>query len=138
MNNSEETLSKEQQDAFEKFKRGNNIFLTGPGGPGKTKLIKNMTDWAYQNGKDHQLCSMTGCSALLLGYGARTLHSWSGIKLAKGDPKKIINQAMKNKNAKREWLRIRILIVDEVSMMNKKIFDIIEEIARGKIGRAHV
>lgn len=131
MNNSEENLSKEQQEAFEKFKRGDNIFLTGPGGTGKTKLIKNMTDWAYQNGKEYQVCSMTGCSALLLGYGARTLHSWSGIKLAKGDPKKIINQAMKNKNAKREWLRIRILIVDEVSMMNKKIFDIIEEIAQG-------
>lgn len=125
-----EKLSEEQQRAFEKFKNGNNIFLTGPGGTGKTKLIKNMTDWAYQNGKEFQVCSMTGCSALLLGYGARTLHSWSGIKIAKGESHKIINRAIKNKTAKKEWLRIRILIVDEVSMMNKKIFDIIEEIAR--------
>ena len=33
-------LSEEQRTAYDKYKQGENIFLTGPGGSGKTKLIQ--------------------------------------------------------------------------------------------------
>ena len=33
-------LSDEQKIAYDKYKQGENIFLTGPGGTGKTKLIQ--------------------------------------------------------------------------------------------------
>ena len=33
-------LSKEQQIAFDKYVQGHNIFITGPGGSGKSALIK--------------------------------------------------------------------------------------------------
>ena len=36
----QETLSERQQIALDNFTLGNNIFLTGPGGSGKTFLIK--------------------------------------------------------------------------------------------------
>ena len=36
----QETLSEKQQLALDNFILGNNIFLTGPGGSGKTFLIK--------------------------------------------------------------------------------------------------
>lgn len=123
-------LSKEQQIAFEKFKNKENIFLTGPGGTGKTKLIQHLVEYSINNGNKYQVCAMTGCAAILLNCNARTLHSWSGIKLAKGKKNKIIESVVNNRNSCRNWKKTNILILDEVSMLSKKIFDLLEELAR--------
>ena len=125
------SLSLEQQYAFERFKRGDNLFITGPGGTGKTRLIEHMVQHAMNTKIAHQVCAMTGCAAVLLSScNARTLHSWSGIRLAKGPKHQIVSQVVKNKMARSTWRRTKLLIVDEVSMMSKKIFDILEEIGR--------
>lgn len=119
-------LSVEQAYALDSFRRGSNLFVTGPGGTGKTLLIKHMLGV----GSGIQVCAMTGCAALLLGCGARTLHSWSGIKLAKGPRDKIIEGVLRNRRVCGAWKKVRVLVVDEVSMMSKKIFELCEEIAR--------
>ena len=124
------SLSPEQRYAFNKFTRGENLFITGPGGTGKTNLIKYMVHWGDANNKKYQVCALTGCAALLLNCGARTIHSWSGIKLAKGPNDAIIRNVCRNRNVVAVWKKIQVLIVDEVSMMSKKIFDILEEIGR--------
>jgi ATP-dependent DNA helicase PIF1 len=123
-------LSQEQNYAFERFKQGKNLFITGPGGTGKTRLIHTLTRHCENAGLAYQVCALTGCAAILLGTSARTLHSWSGIKLAKGDRSKIISSALKSRKGRASWKKTKILIVDEVSMMSLKIFEIIEEIAR--------
>jgi ABC-type ATPase involved in cell division len=45
-------LSIEQQLAIDKFREGHNIFLTGPGGTGKTEIIKNIKQIAEDNNTD--------------------------------------------------------------------------------------
>jgi ATP-dependent DNA helicase PIF1 len=124
------TFSEDQSYAFEQFKQGNNIFVTGPGGTGKTFLIKQMVQYMKINGKKFQVCAMTGCAAVLLQNGARTLHSWAGMGLANGPIPQIMQKITKNKNAMQKWYDTDILIVDEVSMMSKKIFELIESLAR--------
>ena len=123
-------LSKEQEYAYYKFMNGENLFITGPGGTGKTRLIKKLVEHANKNEKNVSVCAMTGCAAILLNCNARTLHSWSGIKLAKGTKQSIINSVLKNKRIVKIWKKVEILILDEVSMLSKKVFEIIEEIAR--------
>jgi ATP-dependent DNA helicase PIF1 len=124
------SLSREQTYAFEKFKKGENLFITGPGGTGKTRLIHTFITYMEENHIGYQVCALTGCATVLIGCGARTLHSWSGIKLGKGPSKDIIKRVIHNKHAIKAWKSIRVLIIDEVSMMSKKVFDLIEEIAR--------
>ena len=41
-------LTEEQNFAFEKFKDGENIFITGPGGTGKSLFIQNIVKYANQ------------------------------------------------------------------------------------------
>ena len=93
-------LSEEQEYAFDKFKKGENIVITGPGGTGKSKLIQNFVNYGLSIKKNIQVTALTGCAALLLGVNAKTIHSWSGIRLAKGKKEEIINQAMKSKKKK--------------------------------------
>ena len=126
----ESQLSQEQQYALEQFKQGKNLFITGPAGTGKTFLIKQLIQHANMNETKIQVCALTGCAALLLNCNARTLHSWSGIKIAKGSKTDVIASVFRNKHAIKNWKKIQILIVDEISMMSMKILDIIEELAR--------
>jgi ATP-dependent DNA helicase PIF1 len=115
-----------QEYAFERFKTGDNIFITGPGGSGKTYLIKKMIQSMNADGIRYQVCAMTGCAAVLLGSGARTLHSWSGMGLATGTKDIIVRKMVHNKKSAGEMKKVRVLIVDEVSMMSKKIFEILD------------
>ena len=58
-------LSTEQLDVINHFIKVS-IFLTGPGGTGKTFLIKEIYDIAKKNDKNIQICAMTGCVSFKL------------------------------------------------------------------------
>jgi ATP-dependent DNA helicase PIF1 len=123
-------LSPEQKHALYKFKRGENLFITGPGGTGKTYLIRHLINSAKESKKNVQVCALTGCASVLLNCSARTIHSWSGIKLARGDANTIIESVLRSNRTIKNWQSVKILIVDEVSMMSKKIFNILNEIGK--------
>lgn len=123
-------LSTEQQYALQQFSEGKNLFITGPGGTGKTKLIHHLVENAKTAGKPYQVCAMTGCAAILLSCNARTIHSWSGIKTARGPEETVVAAVLRNKRTVAIWRKIKILIVDEVSMMSEKIFNILNEIGK--------
>ena len=90
-------LSNEQNNALELFKQGKNLFITGPGGTGKTELIKYLVKDAKNRNKKIQVCALTGCASVLLGCGAKTVHSWANIGLAAGDSNKIVDRVVKSK-----------------------------------------
>jgi len=124
-------LSNDQAYALHKFKDKQNLFITGPGGTGKTKLIEHFTQYAKSNADNIQVCALTGCASVLLSHcDARTLHSWSGIRLAKGPINKIIQNVLKNRQSVSSWKKTRILIIDEVSMLSLKIFELLNQIGQ--------
>ncbi len=124
-------LSSEQKQVLQAFHCGKNVFLTGPGGAGKTALIKYMVELGERDEKVVQVCALTGCAAVLLDCkGAKTVHSWAGIGLANGDTSDIVHAVSSNKHKRKPWMKTDILIVDEVSMMSKKLFELLSLIAQ--------
>jgi ATP-dependent DNA helicase PIF1 len=123
-------LSVEQRCALQQFEDGDNLFITGEGGTGKTLLIRHLVQSAIQHYRKVQVCALTGCAALLLECNARTIHSWSGIKLAKGTVEEIVESVIYNHAARNAWRTTDVLIVDEVSMMSARMFDILNTVGK--------
>jgi ATP-dependent DNA helicase PIF1 len=123
-------LSKEQQIAFDKYVKGENIFITGPGGSGKSALIKKIWSHALSRFKNIQVTALTGCAAVLLNCKATTLHSWAGIGLGNGSVESNIQKIIKSFYKRKIWKKTDILIVDEVSMLSLKLFNLLNLIGQ--------
>lgn len=123
-------LSPEQNEAFKLFTRNQNLFITGPGGTGKTKLIQHLYNYTLIRNKNIQVCALTGCAAVLLDCNARTLHSWAGIGFNNLSFESLLSQQLKYKKNIMKWTSIDVLIVDEVSMLSKQLFELINRLAK--------
>ncbi len=123
-------LNDEQNLVFEKYKKGENVFLTGPGGTGKSFLIKTIVKHAEENENNIQVCALTGCASILLDCKAITLHRFAGIGLANKPISVILEELFKKKYKLKKWFKLKCLIIDEISMMSLKILLLLDAIAR--------
>jgi ATP-dependent DNA helicase PIF1 len=121
-------LSESQQIGMDLFKSGKNIFISGPAGTGKSHLISEI----YKECRgDIQVCATTGCaSSLLQSVGAKTIHSWSGIGTGVGSSRDVISRINTNKKIVKQWKKINILVIDEISMLSAKTFGLLDDVAR--------
>ena len=123
-------LNVQQQNALEASLEGKSLFITGPGGSGKSQLIKKINEHAILNSKIIYVTALTGCAALLLNCKAKTLHSWAGIGLGNSPIETLITKIKKNKFTKTIWRTTDILVIDEISMLSLKLFDMLNEIGQ--------
>lgn len=120
-------LTDKQMIAWNYLTTGKNVFLTGPGGTGKTSLVKLFCK-TYSKSKRIGVTSTTGVSALLL--GGSTVHSFTGIGLGKSKAEVMAANIFKRPYLLKRWKELDILVLDEISMMSPELFDKLENVAR--------
>ena len=62
--------------------------------------------------------------------GGVTLHSFGGIGLGKEDVSELVKKIKRNQKAKNRWARTKVLVIDEISMVDGDLFDKLEAIAK--------
>ena len=147
-------LSDEQKKVFNDVIKGHSMFITGDGGTGKSFLIqsiKNNLSRIYTGPPQLQgfveaedgsrkftsgprkkrvsVTALTGCAAILLGKGAKTIHSWAGIGKGQGTYAELWQKAKRGK-AYYNWLSTDVLIIDEVSMLTAELLDKLNKIGK--------
>jgi ATP-dependent DNA helicase PIF1 len=118
-------LNEKQSSVVDAYLDGKSMFVTGPGGTGKTFLIHHLCNM----NKEIQKTALTGTAASLIGNGATTIHSWAGIGLGTKDVDQLIKSIKYNKRLLIRWKNCRTLIIDEISMMTAELFDKLNQIA---------
>lgn len=122
-------LTEKQQEILDAVHANRNVLVTGPAGCGKSYVIQAViTECAVYN-KSCATTAMTGIAATLLPFG-KTLHSWGGIGLAKGDEEEVLSKVRRNKKIREQWQTVELLIIDEVSMLTVELFEKLEYVAR--------
>ena len=119
-----DSLNTKQQQAVTAVLNGKNIFLTGPGGTGKSFTIKYITELLKD--KNYGLTATTGTAAVLI--GGQTINSFLGIGLGSGKISDIIKNIISNKSIYNRILKLDVLIIDEISMLDDALFDKISNV----------
>jgi ATP-dependent DNA helicase PIF1 len=126
-----DTLKDEQRRVYDAILAGKSIFLTGPGGTGKSFLLKYLYETIPTiTGKHIAITAMTGCAALLIGRFAKTLHSWAGIGLGRDPASALAATIRRSGKCLRRWLGVDILVIDEVSMLTPELLEKLDSIAK--------
>lgn len=126
-------LSEEQQHVLELVtEQKKSVFFTGSAGTGKSVLLREIIASLrknYQREPDRvAVTASTGLAACNV--GGVTLHSFAGIGLGKEDVPELVRKIKRNQKAKHRWMRTKVLIIDEISMVDAELFDKLEAIAR--------
>ena len=119
-------FTEEQKLAFLYMVEGKNTFITGPGGCGKSFVVKTFAR-VYKNYKVIAVTSTTGVSAMHI--NGTTLHHYLGIGLGNGSVQAMVTKICKKNWLYKRWNALEVLIIDEVSMLNKELFEKLHKIA---------
>ncbi|WP_415064268.1 DEAD/DEAH box helicase [Bdellovibrio sp.] len=119
-------LSLEQANALELLRSGENVFLTGGAGSGKSFLIRHfMKDI---DSKEMPILASTGAAAVLL--GGRTFHSFFGLGIMEGGPDATYERASKDKRLLARLRKVEGVIIDEISMIPGQALMIAEALSQ--------
>lgn len=120
------SLSSEQELALELCESGENIFLTGGAGSGKSYVIREfMSD--IRNAQIPILAS-TGAAAVLL--GGRTFHSFFGIGIMEGGASATYERAVNDRRLMKRLRDVEGVIIDEISMIPGEALMVAEMLAQ--------
>ncbi|MBP9701828.1 MAG: AAA family ATPase [Candidatus Pacebacteria bacterium] len=117
-----------QAQALDILKMGHNVYLTGPAGSGKTHVLNLYIDYLKSHDVSVGITASTGIAATHM--GGMTIHAWSGIGIHADLSDSEIRDILKKSHIKRKIENVKVLIIDEVSMLHHFRLDLVDEILR--------
>jgi ATP-dependent exoDNAse (exonuclease V) alpha subunit len=118
----------QQDKALAILKSGVNVFLTGSAGTGKTYVLNQYIDYLKVRKVPVAVTASTGIAATHM--NGMTIHSWAGI----GIKEKLTHAnlvSMKAKKFLKEHLEdVEVLIIDEISMLHKNQFLLVDKVLK--------
>ena len=120
-------LSSVQKKCYEYMSNGLSILMTGEGGTGKTTLIKMFVD-EFAKKKNIAVTATTGAAAILV--NGTTLHSYLGIGIGTLSEEVLFLEIHKKSKILKRWKELDVLIIDEISMLEPRLLDKLEKLAK--------
>lgn len=117
-----------QSSALDILKTGQNVFLTGSAGSGKTYTLNQYIDYLRARRVPVAVTASTGIAATHM--SGTTIHSWSGI----GIKDELSDRDLANLSRK-QFLADRlkdtaVLIIDEISMLHAKQLNLVNQVLK--------
>ena len=128
-------LTKGQCDALNLAKEGRSVFISGPGGVGKTHVVSEIISFLEGKKKNIAKLGSTGKSICNIN-GGQTLHSFLGFGLCDQLKVEMIQAVTKGKKNKRKqrWVEIDVLFLEEISMIDPLLLYRTDQVARASRG----
>ena len=108
-----------------------NVFISGPGGVGKSRMIDDLRHGFASKDVTVALTAPTGSAAHLI--RGCTINRWSSCGIFDGTPEELAGRM--RGPAKRKWRDTHVLIIDEVSMLSRAVLEKLDRVARIVRGR---
>lgn len=116
-----------QQKAYDIALSGDNLFLTGVAGSGKSFTLRHIIK-KLKNIKNVSVTASTGTASFLI--DGITLHKWLGLGLA-NEPIHVLREKLtKKKMAQKNIRTTNVLIIDEISMISGELLDKVDQCCR--------
>ncbi len=117
-----------QELALDILKTGANVFLTGEPGAGKTHTINAFISYVSGHEVNCAVTASTGIAATHI--HGMTIHSWSGIGIKDHLTAYDLDALSSNKYVSDRVRKANVLIIDEISMLSRNMFTMVDEVCR--------
>ena len=115
-----------QSKALAILKSGQNVFLTGSAGAGKTYVLNQYIKYLKDRKIKVATTASTGIAATHM--NGQTIHSWSGMGIKSFMTPQEIRRLKEKKYLKEHIEDCDVLIIDEISMLHKNQLNLVNEI----------
>lgn len=113
----------QQEFALSILKSGRNVFLTGSAGTGKTHVLRTYIEYLRERKVGVAITASTGIAATHI--GGMTIHAFSGIGIKDSLDYAELNKIRNRKHIRKGIEEADVLIIDEISMLHKDQFDMV-------------
>lgn len=116
-----------QNEALDILKMGHNVYLTGPAGSGKTHVLNKYIKYLRSHNITVGVTASTGIASTHM--NGMTIHSWAGLgigEFSERDLERLLTKAP----LKKRMAETKVLIIDEVSMLDGHVLDAVDAITR--------
>ena len=117
-----------QELALSILKSGQNVFLTGSAGTGKTYVLNQYIKYLKERKVPVAVTASTGIAATHI--NGMTIHAWAGIGIKDNLTSSQLRALKTKKYLEKKLDKVEVLIIDEISMLHQNQLKLVDEVLK--------